>query len=38
MDNINHSRGFITIATGSKKYYDLAYNLLISFRITNPGG
>ena len=27
------SRGFITIATGQEHYYEIAYNLLISYRL-----
>ncbi len=30
------NRGIVTIATGDKKYYEMAKNLLISIRITNP--
>ncbi len=29
---VNTSRGFITIATGNDKYYDIAWNLLLSYR------
>ena len=31
------TRGFITLATGQQKYYDMALNMLKSFRIHNPG-
>ena len=32
-----NNRGFVTIATGSKHYYELAFNLLRSYR-RNGGG
>ena len=30
-------RGFVTLATGNIKYYNMALNMLRSFRIHNPG-
>lgn len=35
MNSLNHSRGFVTIATGKEEYYVLAYNLLLSYRFHN---
>ncbi len=31
------TRGFVTLATGSDKYYEMAVNMLRSFRYHNPG-
>ena len=37
MDKVQKSRGYVTIATGSRHYYQLAYELLRSYR-RNGGG
>ena len=38
MNNSKHPRGFITIAVGNEYYYDLAKNLLRSFRVYDKSG